>query len=1386
MVLQNSSDQIFTLNADGWSLGGGNTTIRTLTIINGDVTLSAVASSGTYTLPASTSTLASLGLAETFSALKTFSSGLTVSVGTVTITPLNVAGIVHNNSSGVLSTSLIVSADITANNITNSLFRQSGANTIVGNPTGSTANVTDITLGSTLTFVSGALQTTALSGDVTTSANSFVTTIANNAVTTAKINNSAVTYAKLQNETASTLLGNPTGSTAAPSEITLGATLQFSGSAVQTKAFTGDVTTSANSFATTVNSYNGGTVFGTMAAQNSNSVSITGGSITGMSSPTNPTDVANKSYVDAAVQGLSFKETVSASTTANLTATYANGTAGVGATLTNSGTQVAFATDGYTASLNDRILVKNQTSQLQNGIYTVTTLGSGSTNWVLTRSTDTNTPASLVGAYVFVDQGTLYADTSWAQITPATITIGTNNIVWTQFSGAGTYTAGTGLTLTGTQFSLTSPVTTSLGGTGLTSIGTANQILGVNTGATGLEYKTVAGTGSQITVTPSAGALTLSLPAAVSTTNLTLTGLTANSFLYSGTGGLLTTTAAPTNGQLLIGSTGAAPVAAALTAGSGVAITNGAGSITVGLATIANNDILANISGGTAVPSANTLTATIDSAIGNVQGDILYRNSSGWVVLAPGTSGQFLETQGAAANPIWAAVNLGTAASITGTLPVTNGGTGRTTLTNHGLLIGAGTVAITQLSGDPAGTVLIGNGASADPSFSATPTLGVAGTTLGTLALTGNTSGTITIQPQAAAGTYNFNLPTSAGSAGQVLTSQAGGSSAMTWTTPTTGTVTSIATNNGITGGTITSTGTIGLATIANNDLLANISGSTAAPSATTLTAFIDSAIGSTQGDVLYRNASSWVVLAPGTSGQFLETQGAAANPQWASGNSGTVTSVATGSGLTGGTITSTGTISVATNGITNSLFRQSAGLSVVGNSTNATANVADITGTANQVLVVNAAGTSLAFGALNLASSSAVTGVLPVANGGTGQSTLTNHGVLIGAGTSAITQLAAGAAGTILTGQGAADPSFSATPTLGVAGTTLGTLSLAGNTSGTITIKSQAAAGTYNFNLPTTVGTAGQVLTSQAGGATAMTWTTPTTGTVTSVTFTGDGTLLSSTPSSAVTTSGTLTAALANAAGGTVLGRATGTTGAPSYTISPVLGIAATSTGTLGLANGAAGGDVVTIQNNSATAGAYNFNLPSTAGSTGQVLTSAGGGSSAMTWTTLDTNNYGSFVYYASNFENPNNANWAINALAYATVDATNNSFVIRAFNDTTETGTGFYLTVPTGATNMAFTWKVRPATAPGATNNKIIMRLYSRHIPSNAAIGAWSAATNFTQWTIPNNADYQYFNQTITLATLGLTAGDLYAFELTREASITNNVAGLLYLIEFSVTFT
>jgi hypothetical protein len=191
--------------------------------------------------------------------------------------------------------------------------------------------------------------------------------------------------------------------------------------------------------------------------------------------PTSALQLATKQYVDSVAEGLHIHASCASATTGTLasitggTVTYNNGTAGVGATLTLS---VALTVlDGYTLLNGDRVLVKNEVTQANNGIYTWATGGT-----VLTRATDFDTAAEMAsGDFTFISNGTLYANTGWVQTDPVTV-VGTSPVTWVQFSGAGTYTAGTGLTLTGSQFSLTAPVTAALGGTGQTSYATGDML----------------------------------------------------------------------------------------------------------------------------------------------------------------------------------------------------------------------------------------------------------------------------------------------------------------------------------------------------------------------------------------------------------------------------------------------------------------------------------------------------------------------------------------------------------------------------------------------------------------------------------------------------------------------------------------------------------------------------------------------------------------------------------------------------------------------------------------------------------------------------------------------------------------------------------------------
>ena len=117
-------------------------------------------------------------------------------------------------------------------------------------------------------------------------------------------------------------------------------------------------------------------------------------------------------------------------TTSNLTATYANGTAGVGATLTNSGTQAALVLDGVSLVVGNRVLVKDQATGLQNGIYTVTNIGSVSTNWILTRASDYDVVVQTVrGDTVSVISGTVNSSSLWMLASSIT-TIGTDSFTF--------------------------------------------------------------------------------------------------------------------------------------------------------------------------------------------------------------------------------------------------------------------------------------------------------------------------------------------------------------------------------------------------------------------------------------------------------------------------------------------------------------------------------------------------------------------------------------------------------------------------------------------------------------------------------------------------------------------------------------------------------------------------------------------------------------------------------------------------------------------------------------------------------------------------------------------------------------------------------------------
>ncbi len=389
-------------------------------------------------------------------------------------------------------------------------------------------------------------------------------------------------------------------------------------------------------------------------------------------------------------------------------------------------------------------------------------------------------------------------------------------------------------------------------------------------------------------------------------------------------------------------------------------------------------------------------------------GDMIYAPVAGVPAAAvrfpAGTNGNVLHTTGGL--PSWSPLNMaGGATEVTGILPVANGGTGVNTIATNGIMLGAGTSPVTTLVGTDMQTVRNNAGVwtAANNMLNNGTVVGIGGLTTAQvtastakLDINGDNSSTTSLRlrsgnPNVGSGATQIAFGYNGTSTFEhyIKTRHASGSNVANamefWLSLTGGTAVRTAFFDGQGGLSLNS-------------------------ETTSFSTRIVPTLGQTQ---------DYTITLPNTvsaAGKALVATDAVGTLAWTTVGAGTVTSIATGTGLTGGPITTTGTIAMA----------NMAALSVKGNATNASAAPTDIAGTANQVLRVDNAGAVLGFGSINLASSSAVTGILPVANGGTGLNSFGNWKTFYTDGSGVLTPLALGGAGTYLKSVGpAAAPIF-------------------------------------------------------------------------------------------------------------------------------------------------------------------------------------------------------------------------------------------------------------------------------------------------------------------------------------------------------------------------
>jgi hypothetical protein len=993
--------------------------------------------------------------------------------------------------------------------------------------------------------------------------------------------------------------------------------------------------------------------------------------------------------------------------------------------------------DGVSVITGDRVMVKNQTLPAENGIYIVAAA------WV--RATDMDVWSEVPGTFVLVEEGTTQADTAWVSTANQGGTIGTTAITWVQFSSMADVIAGTGLSKTGNTLSIT-------------NLGTAGSYNNVTTNAQG---QVVSGsnvayiTGNQTIVL--SGDITGSGTNAIGTT-LSATGVTAGTY-KSVTVDAKGRISAGTNPTTLagFGIVDAQPLNAYLTsesalATSGIVVKNGSTALTRSIAVGSTKLSIANADGIAGNPTLDVVESNLTL---NNLGGTLGTNKGGTGLAAIGTSNQILGVNAGATGLEYKSIIAGTGitlAQAAGSVTI-SASTGSVTSVaatgSTGLVVGGSPITT-------AGTLTFTLGSELQ-GLSGLSALGiVTRTATGTYTARSITSGvgTITItNPLGTAGNFGLDL-TTIGTAGtyKSVTTDAFGR-VTSGTNPTTlggygitdaVNISQLGVANGV--ATLDATGklTIGqLPALAINDTF--VVGSQAAMLALT-TQIGDLAVRTDLGHTYVQSASDPTLLTSWT--QLLD------------GTTGTVTSVsasqpAQGLTIAGGPITSAGTLTFTlANDLAAVEALSSTGIAVR-TATDTWTTRSIVAGTGISVASPDGVAGNITINALNSGTVTSVGLALPniftVSN-----SPVTASGTLTGT-------LVVQPINTVLAGPTFGSPAVPSFRTLGFATNDINDVTITSATTNQVL--------TYNGSRWVNSGAvganaAGLVGVGQSGAAA---WT-----------------LLSGTKyyadfAHALGTYNVVVTVFDTSTNSVVIPDSTVLTSTGNVRITVVgntrtLRVVVVANGQSIVAGGSTPSSVVTAKDGvtiSATATKLNF--------TGQAINVVDAGS-GTTNITIGAR----YSYFANSLDTPNNADFVINALAPVTTDPTYNSLNVRSFSNTVEQGVGFTCSIPAGATQATFKFRGRATTAPGAVS-VVQPRLYARQLPNNSAVGAWSAANELANISIPTNAFFQYATQTVLLSTLGVAADRLYQFELTRRiAGVTGtNLASNFLLAEVTVEF-